>query len=302
MEKAYDYFLCDVFTDTAFGGNALAVFPKADGLSSEHMQKIAREFNFSESAFVFQPKGNGDQQVRIFTPTREVPFAGHPNVGTAFVLAESGAINLQDNRATVVFEELAGLVSVDVLRLSSGLVEARVRAPEQLSLGEPISVERVAAAVSLSAFDICVEYHQPQVISVGLPFLCAQVANLPALQRARPNVAAIEQLESDGIVADIHLYTRLREDNTIQARMFAPLDGVPEDPATGSANAALAGLLAHLQPAESGEFEWSIRQGVEMNKPSLIKAKAIKQANSVTEITIAGTSVMLSQGRFFVDS
>ncbi|WP_395373187.1 PhzF family phenazine biosynthesis protein [Marinicella sp. W31] len=301
MKKTYDYFLCDVFTDIAFGGNALAVFPKADGLSGEQMQKIAREFNFSESAFVFEPEGEGDKKVRIFTPTREVPFAGHPNVGTAFVLAESGVIDLQGGRATVVFEELAGLVSVDLMRHDNGMLEAKVRAPEQLSLGEALPVERIAEAVSLSTYDICVEHHQPQVISVGLPFLCARVSNLPALQRARPNVAAIEQLESDGIVADIHLYTHLQEENTLQARMFAPLDGVPEDPATGSANAALAGLLAHLQPADSGHFEWSIKQGMEMHKPSLIKATAVKQANSVTEITIAGTSVMLSEGRFFIE-
>ena len=300
MTQAYDYFICDVFTDTAFGGNALAVFPNADGLSAEHMQKIAREFNFSESAFVFEPENDGDKKVRIFTPTREVPFAGHPNVGTAFVLAESGVIALDQSKATVVFEELAGLVSVDIEKLDNGLIEACVRAPEKLSLGEPISVEKVAEAVSLSSYDINVEHHQPQVISVGLPFLCAEVANLPALQRARPNVAAIEQLEADGIVPDIHLYTRLNEENDLQARMFAPLDGVPEDPATGSANAALAGLLAHLKTEDFGSFAWTIKQGVEMGKPSLIRASAIVKARVVSEITIAGTSVLLSQGRFYI--
>jgi len=300
MKQTYEYFLCDVFTDRAFGGNALAVFPHADGLTAEQMQKIAREFNFSESAFVFPAEQYGDHKVRIFTPTREVPFAGHPNVGTAFVLAESGAIALHDNQAQVVFEELAGLVSVELNRREDGLLEARVSAPERLSLGETVTAERLAEAVFLSAYDISVQHHQPQVISVGLPFLCAEVSNLPALQRARPNTAAIEQLEADGIVADIHLYTHLNESGGLQARMFAPLDGVPEDPATGSANAALAGLLAHLQPADSGQFSWSINQGVEMHKPSLIRASASKKANKITDVTIAGTCVMLSQGHFFI--
>src|SRR5688572_26062723 len=183
----YRYYICDVFTDTRFGGNQLAVLPEAGGLSDRQMQQIAREFNFAESTFVFPPEAGHTRKVRIFTPAIEVPFAGHPNVGTAFVLATAGEFGPIDGSITVTFEEKAGLVPVSIHR-REGRIWCELAAPQRLSLGKIISAEMVAAAVSLNPDDIVTRTHQPQVASVGLPFLIAELEDRNALERARINM------------------------------------------------------------------------------------------------------------------
>src|SRR5262245_34027774 len=250
------YVLCDVFTDRVFGGNPLAVLPDARGLSDRRMQQIAREFNFSESAFVFPAELGHTRRVRIFTPTMEVPFAGHPNVGTAFALAATGELGRIEASSTITFEEKAGLVPISIERRPDGAIACELTAPERLSLGPEAPVGEVAAALSLSPEEIVVRAHPPRVFSVGLPFLFAELSGRDALARARSNPAALEAITKRGITPDIHLYAATGDGFDLRVRMFAPLDGVPEDPATGSANAALAAALAHLDARRDGTFRW----------------------------------------------
>ncbi len=293
----YRYFTCDVFTDTRFGGNQLAVLPEADGLSDEQMQQIAREFNFSETTFVLPPEAGHDRRVRIFTPPREAPFAGHPNIGTAFVLATMGALGPLDAPISVTFEEQAGLVPVAIEKREGGRIWCELTAPQGLTLGKTVSAQSVASAVSLSADDILTTAHAPQVASVGLPFLIAELRDREALQRARPDVSGLEGLVAEGIAQpDVHLYVRTSDGFDLRARMFSPMDGIPEDPATGSANCALVGLLSHLDEAAGGAFSWRIAQGVEMGRPSVLEARTEKRDGALVNVWIGGESVLVSEG------
>jgi trans-2,3-dihydro-3-hydroxyanthranilate isomerase len=293
----YRYFTCDVFTDTRFGGNQLAVLPEAEGLSDEQMQQIAREFNFSETTFVLPPEAGRDRRVRIFTPPREVPFAGHPNIGTAFVLASMGAFGALEAPRAIVFEEQAGLVPVTIEKRPGERIWCELTAPQGLTLGKTVSARSVAAAVSLAADDVVTTSHAPQVASVGLPFLIAELRDRDALERARPDISGLEGLVAEGIEQpDVHLYVRTSDGFDIRARMFSPMDGIPEDPATGSANCALVGLLSHLDAAASGTSSWRIAQGVEMGRPSVLEARAEKRDGEVVNVWIGGESVMVAEG------
>ena len=294
----YRYYLCDVFTDTRFGGNQLAVLPQAAGLSSERMQQVAREFNFSETTFVFPPEeAEHTNTVRIFTPGGEVPFAGHPNIGTAFVLATTGLLGEIDTTLTVTFEERAGLVPITIHKRPDQSVWCELAAPERLSLGKTVDVETIAPVLSLTADDIAAGTHLPQVASVGLPFLFVEVQDRVALERIRVNREKLETLVTDSIPSLIHVYTRSDDANCdVRARMFAPLLGVPEDPATGSANCALAGLLGHYAQRSQGMFDWRIVQGVELGRPSLLEARAEKRAGVVTDTWIGGACVLVGEG------
>lgn len=295
--KKYKYFTCDVFTRERFGGNPLAVVPDARGLSGEAMQSLAREFNYSETTFVLPAREGNTRQVRIFTPGAEVPFAGHPNVGTAFMLAALGEIELADGTETVVFEEKAGLVPVRIER-SGGEVFCEVTAPEALSVGDEVAVDLLADAVGLDAGEIVTAVHPPRAASVGLPFVFAEVAGRASLARAAANVAAMRSMREQGLPADVHIYTREAGDFDLQARMFAPLDGVPEDPATGSANCALIGLLAHVDTQSAGEWQWRIAQGVEMGRPSELFGRAEKTGGAVSTVRVGGYSVQVFEGSF----
>jgi trans-2,3-dihydro-3-hydroxyanthranilate isomerase len=297
----YRYYICDVFTETRFGGNQLAVLPKADGLSKEQMQQIAREFNFSETTFVFPAKAGHTRHVRIFTPAREVPFAGHPNVGTAFVLASAGELGEIKSSFTAIFEEEAGLVSVAIQVSSGKIASCELTAPQSLSIGKTLGSELVAAAISIDPKEIVTNTHQPQVASVGLPFIIVEVRGRSVLERARINMSGFEAIGAQGVMPDLYFYTRANDGFDIRARMFAPLSGVPEDPATGSANCALAGLLAHYDAKASGDFTWRIAQGVEMGRPSTLIARAEKKDGIVQATRIGGASVLVSEGIIHVD-
>jgi trans-2,3-dihydro-3-hydroxyanthranilate isomerase len=296
----FRYYICDVFTSTRFGGNQLAVLPEAQGLSDRQMQQVAREFNFSESAFVLPPEQGHTRRVRIFTPAIEVPFAGHPNVGTAFTLATTGAFGPIDESITVTFEEKAGLVPIAIRRWD-GSFWCELSAPERLSLGKTVSAETLASAVSLAPGDVVTTTHPPQVASVGLPFLMAELKDRSALARARVNGPGFDALAAQGVTPDVHLYTRSADEFDIRARMFAPFDGVPEDPATGSANCALAGFLSHYSEARDASPSWRIAQGVEMGRPSVLEARAEKRDGVVVGAWIGGASVLVSEGVIHVD-
>ncbi len=297
----YLYYICDVFTDKRFGGNQLAVLPQAEGLSEEQMQQIAREFNFSESTFVFPPEANHTRKVRIFTPTTELPFAGHPNIGTAFALASAGEFGQLDTSTTVTFEEEAGLVPISIHRVQGKPIWCELAAPEALSLGKTVPVEKLASAVSLSTDDIVSETHPPQVASVGLPFLFAELRDRATLERVRVDMDGLDSLAKEGVPPDVHLYIHSADEFDIRARMFAPLDGVPEDPATGSANCALAGLLSHYDERTTGSFNWRIAQGVEMGRPSVLDARTEKRDGTVVATRIGGACVLVSEGFINLD-
>jgi len=293
------YITVDVFTDRAFGGNPLAVILDAGGLSTAQMQAIASEFNYSETTFVLPPQDPAhDAQVRIFTVRSEIPFAGHPNVGTAFVLATQAA----KPPARLLFEEKAGLVPVEILIEGGKVVGAELTAPQGLKKLSQLTAEQAAACASLAAADIRTDRHPPQIVSVGLPFLVAELASRDALRRARPDADAFARtLPCDGSDA-VYLYTRdvpTTEACDLQARMFHPgSSGLSEDPATGSATAAAAALLADLSGERDGELKLRIGQGVDMNRPSLLLTR-VRKANGVVMSThVGGACVQMMEGTF----
>jgi trans-2,3-dihydro-3-hydroxyanthranilate isomerase len=294
-----DYVTVDVFTQTRFCGNQLAVFLNAEGASDVQMQAIAREWNLPEVTFVLAPSDpRNTARVRIFTPVQEMPFAGHPNVGTAFVLAQRG-----DAGATALrFEEQAGLVVVDLLRDSGGRAcGARIAAPRPLEVGPEADPGLVAACAGLRPDEIRVGRHQPLRAGVGLDFVFAEVAGRDALARATPDPSAFRALRRLQGLPDsepaVHLYTWDPADPArIHARMFAPLLGIAEDPATGSASAGLAALLLHLAPPGEGALTIHIEQGVEMGRPSQLVAAAARGDDGRIRATVAGNCVLVSRG------
>jgi trans-2,3-dihydro-3-hydroxyanthranilate isomerase len=297
------YITVDVFTDRAFGGNPLAVVLDAGGLSTAQMQAIASEFNYAETTFVLPPRDPANNaQVRIFTVYRELPFAGHPNVGTAFVLATQAAKPPVRFR----FEEGAGLVPVEILIEGGRVVGAELAAPQLLSRLTQFSAEQVAATVALSAADFITDRHPPQIVSVGMPFLVAELNSRDALRRARPDAAAFAQaLPCDGAFA-VYLYTRDVSSTEmpcdLQARMFHPgASGLTEDPATGSATVAAAALLADLSGERDGELKLRIGQGVDMGRPSLLLTRVRKANGALTSAHVGGACVPMMEGSFRVD-
>jgi trans-2,3-dihydro-3-hydroxyanthranilate isomerase len=293
------YITVDVFTDRVFGGNPLAVVLDAGGLSTAQMQAIASEFNYSETTFVLPPRDAAhDAQVRIFTVYTEIPFAGHPNVGTAFVLATQAS----KSPARLKFEEGAGLVSVDILQEEGRVVGAELTAPQKLVKISRFSAEQAASIVSLSAADIRTDRHPPQIVSVGMPFLVAELNSRDALRRARAEPAAYAHtFPCDGSDA-IYLYTRdvpTTEACDLQARMFFPgASGLAEDPATGSATVAAAALLADLSADRDGELKLRFGQGVDMGRPSLLLTRVRKENGVVVSAHVGGACVQMMEGSF----
>jgi trans-2,3-dihydro-3-hydroxyanthranilate isomerase len=294
-----DFVTVDVFTDRKFGGNPLAVIPDATGLSTEQMQAITAEFNLAESTFVLPPTDPAHTaRVRIFTPKAEMPFAGHPNVGTAFVLARAGQCHGRPVTGDrLVFEETAGLVAMDLTRENGIVTATRLAAPVPLSIGEEIAAELIADACSLRPSDIKVDGHRPCIAACGVPLVFAELTSRAALAAAAPRTDAfVRDLPRDRAVG-IHLYVQAREgDIDIQSRMFAPLHGIPEDPATGGANVALIGLLAHHRPEADLTLARTIGQGFDMGRPSLLQASAEKKAGTVVATYIGGRCMPMMTG------
>lgn len=282
----------DVFTRTRFGGNPLAVVTGGENLSDAVMQAVAAEFNLSETTFVLPPADpRHTARVRIFNRTEEMAFAGHPMVGTAFVLVAADA-----NLATATFEVPAGIVEVEVERDADGApVGARVAAPQPLSLGETMAPEVVARMLQLEPGDILSTAHLPILASVGNPYIIAEVDEA-ALARCSPDISAFrDTLAANpqfGSRLSVHVYCK--QGRTLRARMFAPLAGTWEDPATGSANAPLAGLLLSLEPG-SDEARFEIHQGIEMGRPSLLDVTARRTPDGI-RATLRGTCVPVMQG------
>jgi trans-2,3-dihydro-3-hydroxyanthranilate isomerase len=275
------------------------VFPDARGLSDAQMQALAAEFNLSETTFVLPPDDpQNHARVRIFTPRTELPFAGHPNVGTGYVLARRDP-NPPEH---LVFEELAGLVRVHIQRdAAKQITGAQISAPRSLSIDIALPTDTIAACAGLNEADVLTTAHTPLVASVGTPFVIAELADIAALTRASPDLAAFRaaaaQFPAIGARFAVHLYVRRDGDATrLRTRMFAPLGGILEDPATGSANAALAALLTSLAPGENVDLTYDIEQGIEMGRPSRIVATARKTAEGPVSATVAGSCVPVLRG------
>ncbi|WP_429813365.1 PhzF family phenazine biosynthesis protein [Ensifer sp. B1-9] len=296
------YITVDVFTAERFAGNQLAVIPDARGLSDRQMQAIATEFGYSEVTFVLPPRDPANTaEVRIFTPTMEIPFAGHPNVGTAFVLGRQKEIFGRVPGSMLRFEEKAGLVEATLSRERGEVTGASIVVPRSLTAGPEIDVGTIAACASLPSEAIGTSTHTPIRLSVGLPFAVAEVTDIATLSTARPNVTAFQAAnarykpEEDSF--SLFLYVRSAEAPwQIRARMFAPLDNVNEDPATGSASAALSAHLVSLLPDQDIDVEITIEQGVEMGRRSLIGASVRKQGGVVRQVSLSGTCVSAMRG------
>jgi trans-2,3-dihydro-3-hydroxyanthranilate isomerase len=293
-----DFVTVDVFTDRLFGGNPLAVVLNGEGLSAAQMQAIAAEFNLSETTFVLPSNDPAHTaEVRIFTPKAELPFAGHPNVGTAFALARRGSAFGRAIGDPLLFEEKAGLVPLELLKDGISVVGARLTAPRPLTRGADVAPDIVAAACGIAVTDIETGHHQPCVAGCGTNFIFAELNGESALAMAAPHAELFARhFPVDGATG-IHLYLRGGAGGAdIRARMFAPLHGVPEDPATGSANVALAGLLASLASEPELSLRLRIIQGIEMGRPSLLDASAEKRGGRVVETRIGGRCVAVMAG------
>jgi trans-2,3-dihydro-3-hydroxyanthranilate isomerase len=288
--RSYPFVTVDVFTDRRFGGNPLAVFPDARGMSDAEMQALAAEFNLSETTFVLPPTDPANSaRVRIFTRTREMPFAGHPNVGTGFVLADRAVDGV------LRFEEIAGLVEVRVERDTAGAATgATIAAPQPLSLGAGLPVPAIAACAGLAPGEVLTAAHEPVIASCGNPFVIAEVA-AEALSRAQPDFGAFRATLAamPALEGRLALYLYARDGTGLRTRMFAPLGGTVEDAATGSAATPLAALLLRLSGVESASFD--ITQGVEMGRPSLLRTTARRAPDGI-RATVGGGCVPVLRG------
>jgi trans-2,3-dihydro-3-hydroxyanthranilate isomerase len=285
-----DFVIADVFTEHAFGGNQLAVFPDARGLSAAAMQVLAREFNFAESTFVLPPADPANTaRVRIFTPRSELPFAGHPTVGTAAVLASLGRVPT----GTAVFELGVGPVPVRIEdHPGRPFCELTLRREPEIPAQRP-DHKALAETLGLSTSDIVDGWYA----SAGLPFCFAHLTSAAAVDRAAFNAAAWRDHLADGWAPDLYLFAGDPAPGTrLYARMFAPSSGIAEDPATGSACAALVGTLAGRWDAPDGTFAMSVDQGVLIKRPALIHASAAKTAGRVHTITVGGSTVLVGTG------
>ncbi len=300
----YRYYTCDVFANERFGGNQLAVLPDARGLSSEQMLNITREFNYSESTFVLPPESPANtRRVRIFTPGGEVPFAGHPTVGTAHALAAIGEIPLTGDETRIVLEEGVGPVQVKIRSEHGQPVFAQLSVAKLPEIGPP-SPDRHAFAemLSLAADDVLEGKYHPQLVSCGLPFTIVTLRNRDAVRRARLRLDPWEKYLAgkDGDMIFLMALDGERPGSDVRARMFGPSVNVIEDPATGSACAALGGYLGMRSDTATGTLRWVVEQGFEMGRPSILHVETDKKDGAITGVRVGGSTVMVCTGEISV--
>ena len=301
----YDFVTLDVFTDKLFGGNPLAVLLDARGLTTEQMQAIAREFNYSETTFVLPPEDeNNTRKVRIFTPMAEIPFAGHPNVGTAVALAHVDGLGAVAPGQRLLFEEGAGVVSV-YLRGRNGEIEsAEFIAPVINGFDDEVPVEEAAKALGLASDKVVSKHHAPRIMSLGIRFLYVELTDLEALVASEAAPGPVTLISASRGLDGVCAYVRVNEDSDngtdLRVRVYAPVHGVMEDPATGSANAGLANILASLSEEQDATLKWNVSQGIEMGRPSSLRLTAERRSGEVTEVRVAGGAVVACRGQIEV--
>ena len=307
----YRFLQFDVFTDKSFAGNPLAVFPEAEGISDERMMQIAREMNLSETVFVLKPDGGDDRvlrRLRIYTPAREIPFAGHPIVGTWNALARLGVVPLPDggNGWQRIYHEVGvGVLPVDIEFKDGQPVQVVMTQGEFKILAEIEDSQEqaeLARALGLAREDL--DENLPiQVITTGLSCLAVPVRSLADLRDCRVNGTLLAEIYTRHGGTGCHAFTR----ETLEvgaarahARFFAPADNIPEDPATGSACGALGGYLVHhgalsLEP-EEGRYKFVIEQGDFIHRPSRINLNVKGERGRVEEVKVGGPSVLVATG------
>ena len=296
----YPFATYDVFTTARFGGNPLAIVEDADALSDAQMQTIAREFNLSETIFVLKPKDPANTaSVRIFFPTAEIPFAGHPTVGCAIHLATKKYKPGCSFETTIRLEEVAGLVPVKVSRIGD-VPRAQFTAPVTpyaVDVAVP-SAEAIASAIGLAASDIGFDGHRPGVFKGGPGFLYVPLNSRDALARARVIEPHWSNLFADLGTRMAYMYTRGGDgaDTNYRARAYAPLDGIPEDPATGSATAILAAQLLAAEKLADGTHRFKLEQGYEMGRPSDLWLEADVADAKLVAVRVAGQAVQIMSG------
>jgi trans-2,3-dihydro-3-hydroxyanthranilate isomerase len=295
----YRFVTADVFTDRIFGGNPLAVLTDARDLADGQMQAIAREFNLSETVFVLPPDDPAHtRKLRIFTPAQEVPFAGHPTVGTALILAATGALELAGESTAITFEERAGPVPVTIRAAGGRPSFAQLTAPAAPEVRPAPAPDAIAAMLSLRSAELRTEAGLPEFASCGFPFLIVELRDAAALGRARLDHAVWRELLADAWTKEVYLVSRAAADPAVdfQVRMFAPAAGIAEDPATGGAAAAFGGWLGlHEAPAD-GTQRFAIAQGIEMGRPSRLEIEIEKHAGTVAAVRVGGSAVLVSEG------
>jgi trans-2,3-dihydro-3-hydroxyanthranilate isomerase len=292
VPRSYAVETVDVFTDQRFSGNQLAVFTDGRGLSDAEMQQLAAEMNLSETTFVLPPADAAHTaHLRIFHRTGEMTFAGHPTLGSGFVLGQ----RMADRRNHLYFEVKAGIVPVTLDRDTDGIViGGTIGAPQPLTTSDTFTPELVAQCVGLRASDINTASHLPILASVGTVYLIAEVRP-DALRRASPVIAAFQAAlaERPHLAGRLSVHLYARDGHQLRARMFAPVAGTWEDPATGSANTALAALLLSL--GNESDATYHIAQGVEMGRPSQLTARAVRGADGI-RATVSGRCVPVLTG------
>jgi trans-2,3-dihydro-3-hydroxyanthranilate isomerase len=297
--RRLQYRIVDVFTDRMFGGNPLAVFLDGRGLSETEMQALAREMNLSETTFVLPPDDPAnDFRVRIFTPGRELPMAGHPTIGTAFVLAREKMLRAGGGTLTIRLEEKVGLIPVR-LEMKDG-VPNKIWMTQPRPTSGPVFPNATAVAEMLGIDPADIRNDLPiEVVSCGMPFLFVPVRDLATMKRLSFNRdlsrRALESLE----VSEVFVFALEVENagSTVHSRMFAPELGVPEDPATGGASGPLGSYLVRYGVV-SAEPTASIvsEQGIEMGRPSFIHIEITQEANEITEVKVGGQTVFVGGG------
>lgn len=295
------YYLLDVFTERPLAGNPLAAVIDCDGLDIATMQRIAAEFNLSETIFLFEPHDPvNTARLRIFTPRAELSFAGHPTIGAAILIGELRARDLlRAQDVSVVIEETIGAVSCVVRHRPGKSYQAEFTLPKlPARVGVPQSSDRLAAALGLSEGDIGFDRHVPTIYSAGTAFTFVPIASLAALAQARPRANLFEAAFTPAEAAHAYLYARQTSeaDHDFHARMFAPTLGVAEDPAMGAAAAAFAGVLMAFEDVPDGSHALTIEQGYEIDRPSLIILGLEVEKKVLVAASIGGSAMIVAEG------
>tara|TARA_E500000331_G_C17242911_1_gene707770 strand:+ start:1332 stop:2243 length:912 start_codon:yes stop_codon:yes gene_type:complete len=300
-----EFYTVDVFSNKIFGGNPLAIFTNTDDISTDLMQSIASEVNYSETVFIQKPKNKDNTaKVKIFTPKNELPFAGHPNVGAGFLLScFPNLIPGNYSKNKMVFEEIAGLVNVIPQYNGATVVGSKIEAPNKFHKLETVPTSAIQNCIETNEGSIITSNDPPVVAGVGLDFVIAEVQNKEILNNARCNISAFSEADKNFSYGDdffsLMIYYRGNQQN-IFARVFAPLSGIVEDAATGSACGALGALLASQNSDRNNKYNYKIHQGEMIGRPSLINVSILKEKDQIRRTYISGECVLVSKGNFFI--
>jgi trans-2,3-dihydro-3-hydroxyanthranilate isomerase len=297
--KSYKFFQVDVFTETAFAGNPLAVIPEPEGLSENLMQKIAREMHLSETSFVFPPEGpEADFRLRIFTPTHEIPFAGHPVIGTAHILSTEGYFEFEAGKPLLCFELGIGKIEVTKGSFSGSEECLTMRQPLPKFADYGGDRKQIVELLGLSSSSELAEDLPLKVISTGSPFLMIPLRSEESLKRVKVNLSVLEKVSVvAGTTAVAPFVANHPGVGEVTTRVFAPFFGVPEDPATGSAAGCFGSyMITVLGPGKSKTREFIINQGAQLGRPSRIFVRMELEGKNIVGVLVAGSVVKVAEG------